>query len=65
MSTRPWKLEWRYCQHSGAFTRWRVWATYKTEDAAQKAAKAHAERWKHALGEFRVVTNTPSQEKWR
>ena len=52
--SRPWKIEWRYCQSKG-FTRWRVWATYKTQESAEKAAAQQAERWKHALGEFRVL----------
>jgi len=62
MTKRRWRLEWRYAQHSGAFTKWRVWATYATQESAEKAGRAHEERWKHALGQFRVIAPTDGTE---
>ena len=54
---RPWKLEWQYLQHSGKFTKWRCFATYKTEASAEKALKAQSERWRMPTN-FRVISPT-------
>ena len=54
--SRPWKIEWRYCRHTGVFTKWRFWATYKTRESAEQAALYQEEKWKHNLGQFRVVS---------
>ena len=52
--SRPWKIEWRYLQHSGKFTRWRFWGAYKTKENAEKAARLHQGRWRLPV-EFRVI----------